>query len=140
MTRTTRRVASSGFAIVALQLFALAAAAQTPDTAMQDIKWYVHDSLIDASHPLSFYQALIEQATEDAGTILMGYSGPFDQPCCADFSAVSVSSFSDTGGNTWNTVDSAQEFDNLDLIDPTGVRAFVVDMITFCGGTGMPIG
>jgi hypothetical protein len=70
----------------------------------------------------------------------MGASGPSDSPCCADFSAVSVNSFSDQAGNTWASVDSAAEFNNLDLVDNTGSRAFVVGGITFCGGPGNPIG
>jgi hypothetical protein len=39
------------------------ATAQSPDVAFHDIEWYVHDSLL-SSNPLSFYQDLIEQASE----------------------------------------------------------------------------
>jgi hypothetical protein len=88
----------------------------------------------------SFYEDLIEQATEDAGVILMGDSGPADNPCCLDFSVVSINTFSDQGGNSWASIDSTAEFDNLDLVDATGHRAFIVGGITFCGSAGNPIG
>lgn len=130
---------------IALQMTALAAVsssatAQSPDIGFHDLEWYVHDSLL-ANNPLSFYQNLIGHATEDAGVILMGDSGPVDSPCCTDFSVVSVGTFSDQGGNTWASIDSIAEFNNLDLVDATGHRAFVVGGITVCGNTsGNPIG
>ena len=123
----------------ALSTFALPANAQSPDIGFHDLEWYVHDSLL-ASRPLSFYEDLIEQATEDAGVILMGDSGPADTPCCLDFSVVSINTFSDQGGNSWASIDSTAEFDNLDLVDATGHRAFIVGGITFCRSAGNPIG
>ncbi|MGE4605248.1 MAG: hypothetical protein AAEJ52_00735 [Myxococcota bacterium] len=126
--------------LIALQTLTLSAAAQSPDIAFHDLKWYVHDSLIDTARPLSFYEDLIERATEDVGIILMGDSGPIDNPCCADLSVVSVSSFSDQGGHTWASMDSVAEFTGLDLVDARGHRAFIVGGITFCGGPGNPIG
>lgn len=136
---SARRSVAIVVQLAALQAVAVSATAQSPDIGLHDLEWYVHDSLL-ASNPLSFYQALIEQATEDAGVILMGDSGPFDNPCCADFSVISIEPFSDQGGNTWASIDSTAEFDNLDLVDATGHRAFIVGGITFCGGPGNPIG
>lgn len=131
----------AGPAIVASQ-----ARAQNPDVALHALEWYVHDDLVAdgdgvGTHPLSFYRDLIQQAVADATVILQGDSGPEDTPCCTALDTISVQIFGDVSpSRPLLTLDNEAEFDDLNAVDATGQRAFLVQSLTFCGGPGNPVG
>jgi len=54
------------------------ALAVAPTTNLHELKWLVHVDMIDlgASRDLAFYEAIIQQATEDAAILIEGDQGP----------------------------------------------------------------
>jgi hypothetical protein len=133
--------------VSALLLFvaALSGAGAAPAAVPTDVhqtRWFVHEDLITAGRPLSFYQALIAQASQDASELVQGGQGPADDPCCMGFSEVSVTTFGNTTFDLFE-IDSQAELDELDGLpagDATGPRMFVVNALNFCSGPGSPIG
>ncbi len=110
-----------------------------PATSFHDLKWFVHVDLITAQRPLGFYQSLIADSTLEAGDLLQGSQGPFDDACCVALDDVSVETFG-TPGDGLDVIDNAGERDALSSIGLPGRRAFIVERLNFCSGPGNPVG
>jgi hypothetical protein len=111
------------------------ALAVAPTTNLHELKWRVHVDMIVAGRDLSFYEALIEQAADDAVILIEGDQGPADSPCCDVLTALSVGTFG-APGDGLDTPSSAADQAALDVIVAGlgGSVAFLVDSLSYCGG------
>jgi len=114
----------------------LEALAAAPTTNLHELKWLVHVDMIDAGagRDLAFYEAIINQAVEDATILIEGDQGPSDSPCCDVIEVLSVDTFG-TPGDGLDVPSSQSDQDALDLIvGLTGSTAFLVESLLYCGG------
>ena len=122
-------------AVFAIPLAAGPARAATP-VDLHSLTWHVHVDLTDqgaGSQPLSYYEDLIAEATATATALVKGDDGPFEGPCCAEFSTVSVSLFG-TSGDGLDVPSSAADFAALDAVAGfAGSHVFFVDSLGWCG-------
>jgi hypothetical protein len=126
-------------ALVGLAAGLAAPAGASPAADRHQIKWFVHTDLVGGGADLPFYQAMIEDALEDALIHLEGDQGPSDTVCCQKLDrkehapGVVLQTFG-TPGDGLDVVDGG-DFDALHAIGGSGSRAFLVDSILDCGGT-----
>ena len=114
---------------------ATGAAAQTAD--LHDLDWYVHTDLIDAGagRDLAFWQGVIDQASADGNAILEGGQGPADTPCCTRLTRSAAVQTFGSAGDGLDVLDSAGEYSTIAATGGSGSRAFLVDSLTYCGGS-----
>lgn len=126
--------------VVALALLVCCAgASRAADSVdLHELTWYVHVDMITAGQPLSFYESLIGDWVVDGSERLKGDQGPFDTPCCAELTNLSVTTFGSPGDGL-DMPDSQQDIDAFYNIG-SGSRGFVVDNLGYCAGPGSPIG
>jgi hypothetical protein len=108
---------------------ALSAAAQAaPTESLHSLDWYVHEDLIDAGagRDLAYYQQLIEDRIAQAETLMQGYQGPIDTPCCVAFDAVSVSTFSGAG------LDIIETQAEIDAVLGGAPGGYLVQSVWYC--------
>ena len=113
------------------------ALAVAPTTNLHELKWLVHVDMIDpgAGRDLPFYEAIIDQAVDDAAILIEGDQGPADSPCCDVLTVLSVGTFG-TPGDGLDVPSSAADQAALDVIVVSlgGSIAFLVDSLGYCGG------
>jgi hypothetical protein len=109
-----------------------------PAVEVHSLQFLVHGDLVTAQEPLTFWQDMIREAVLDATVLLQGASGPFDVPCCVRLDDVSVGAFDGTDvgrpASDLFVLDSQADYDDLATLG-SGSRAFVVDSLTYCGGS-----
>ena len=129
------RAAQLAAVLVAVGAASLAQAA--PEVDLHDLRWFVHVDLVDpgAGRDLDFWQDVIDAATGFGSDALVGRNGPADQPCCTRLArSVPVATFG-SPGDGFDVIDSSAEENALDSIGGSGSRAFLVDSLTWCGGS-----
>jgi len=113
------------------------ALAVAPTTNLHELKWLVHVDMIDdgAGRDLPFYEAIIDQAVDDAAILIEGDQGPADSPCCDVLTVLSIGTFG-TPGDGLDVPSSAADQTALDVIvvNLGGSVAFLVDSLSYCGG------
>ncbi len=115
----------------------LEALAAAPTTNLHELKWLVHVDMIDvgAGRDFAFYEAIINQAVDDATILIEGDQGPADSPCCDAIEVLSIDTFG-TPGDGLDVPSSAADQTALDVIaGSSGSTAFLVDSMTYCGGS-----
>ncbi|MCH8084363.1 MAG: hypothetical protein IH885_09020 [Myxococcales bacterium] len=115
----------------------LEALAAAPTTNLHELKWLVHVDMIDAGagRDLAFYEAIINQAVDDATILIEGDQGPADSPCCDAIEVLSVDTFG-TPGDGLDVPSSQSDHDALDaIVGSSGSTAFLVDSLSYCGGS-----
>ena len=114
----------------------LDALAAAPTTNLHELKWLVHVDMIDAAagRDLAFYEAIINQAVDDATILIEGDQGPTDSPCCDAIEVLSVATFG-TPGDGLDVPSSLADQNALDaIVGSSGSTAFLVDSLLYCGG------
>jgi len=114
----------------------LDALAVAPTTNLHELEWLVHVDMIDAGagRDLAFYQAIINQAVDDATILIEGDQGPADSPCCDVIEVLSIDIFG-TPGDGLNVPSNEADQDALNaIVGATGSTAFLVDSLGYCGG------
>lgn len=123
-------------ALVAGVLFSSAAQA-APEVDLHDLTWAVHVDLINpgAGEDLAYWQGVLDEALASANNLLEGGQGPFDAPCCTRLEAsVALTTFG-VSGDGLDVVDSLSDQNWFDANSGGGSNAFLVDSMTFCGGS-----
>jgi MYXO-CTERM domain-containing protein len=126
-------------ALAAISALLGASAGAAPAADRHAIKWFVHTDLVSGAATLPFYEAMIEDALDDALIHLEGNQGPADTVCCQKLDqeehspGVVLQTFG-TPGDGLDVVDGS-DFDTLHTLGGSGSRAFLVDSILNCGGT-----
>lgn len=113
------------------------AAAAAPAVDLHDLTWHVHVDLVDPAvgRDLAFWQGVIDAAVASANQLLEGGQGPFDTPCCTRLaSSAQVVSFGSPGDGL-DVLDSLSEQVQLNNFASGGSHAFLIDSLTFCGGS-----
>lgn len=116
-----------------LALSASASAAAAPAEAVHQLRWFIHVDLIDvgSGQDLAFYQQLIGDRLAVSDLLLKGHQGPADSGCCVRLNALSVSTF----GSPGDGLDTISNQSELDAVAALGDGSYLVQSITFCGGT-----
>jgi len=126
--------------VAALCFFGLlwpALAESAPAVDLHELNWYVHVDLIDAGigEDLAYWQSVIDASVASGNELLEGGQGPFDQPCCTRLGrSVSVTTFG-MPGDGLDVIDSAQDQTAISNVGGAGSNAFLVDSMTYCGGS-----
>jgi hypothetical protein len=126
----------SWLSVLAAICLATPAQAVAPTADLHELDWYVHTDLIDAGAgwDLAYYEALLDDAMEEATALLEGNQGPADTPCCTRITrGVSVTTFGTTGDGL-DVLDSAADYAAITAVGGSGSRAFLVDSLTYCSG------
>jgi hypothetical protein len=114
----------------------LDALAVAPTTNLHELEWLVQVDMIDivAGRDLDFYEAIINEAVEDATILIEGDQGPADSPCCDVITVLSVDTFG-IPGDGLDVPSSQADQTALNLIvGSSGSTAFLVDSLGYCGG------
>ena len=131
------RILWAGLAVGVAAAFPVPPAAAAPDVDLHDLTWHVHVDLVDPGigRDLAFWQNAIDTAVASANQLLEGGQGPFDTPCCTRLgSSAQVVSFGSPGDGL-DVLDSESEQILLNNLASDGSNAFLIDSLTFCGGS-----
>ena len=111
--------------------------ASAPEVDLHELNWYVHVDLINPGigEDLAYWQGVIDAAVASGNGLLEGGQGPFDRPCCTRLGrAVPVATFG-TPGDGLDVISSPQDESAIENTGGSGSNAFLVDSITYCGGS-----
>lgn len=111
--------------------------AAAPPVDLHDLTWQVHIDLIDPDNgrDLAFWQGVVDGAVASANQLLEGGQGPFDTPCCTRLArSAEVVTFGSPGDGL-DILDSQAEQNLFDTLGSPGSNAFLIDSISFCGGS-----
>jgi len=120
-----------------LCLFLPSVSASAPEVDLHQLNWYVHIDLINPGigEDLAYWQGVIDAAVASGNGLLEGGQGPFDRPCCTRLGrAVPVATFG-TSGDGLDVISSPQDELAIENAGGSGSNAFLVDSITYCGGS-----
>ena len=138
MKRLVLASLTSVIAAVALVLPAQSA----PEVDLHEIDFYIHVELVDASvgRDLAFWQGVVDDAIARGNQLLLGANGPADTPCCTKMAASASLATFGTPGDGLDVIDSLADQQAIAALGTPGSRAFLVDMIGYCGGPSGAIG
>lgn len=122
---------------LAVGLLFSSAAQAAPEVDLHDLNWAVHVDLINpgSGEDLAYWQGVLDAALASANTLLEGGQGPFDTPCCTRLAAsVGLTTFG-VSGDGLDVVNSLADQNWFDANRGGGSNAFLVDSMTYCGGT-----
>lgn len=132
------RILWAGLAVGAAAAILVRPAAAAPEVDLHDLTWHVHVDLVEPPggvRDLAFWQNAIDGAVASANQLLEGGQGPFDTPCCTRLaSSAQVVSFGSPGDGL-DVLDSEAEQILLNNLANEGSHAFLIDSLTFCGGS-----
>ncbi len=135
--RGPRRLRALAPFLFFMSLLAPALSTAAPAVDLHDLNWFVHVDLINPGigQDLAYWQGVIDAAVASGNGLLEGGQGPFDQPCCTRLGrSVAVGTFG-TPGDGFDVIDSLSEQSGLSGFGVPGSNAFLVDSITYCGGS-----
>jgi hypothetical protein len=114
----------------------LDALAAAPTTNLHELEWLVHIDMIDAEagRGLAFYEAIINQAVDDATILIEGDQGPADSPCCDVIAVLSIDTFGMPGDGLDVPSSAADQAALNAIVGASGSTAFLVDSLSYCGG------
>jgi hypothetical protein len=110
----------------------------SPTADVHELKWFVHRDMVGGGMNLAFYEAILNEALEEARVATEGNQGPTDDLCCSKFVKKKHSSGDrlerfGSSGDGLDVVD-AGDYAAIQALGGGGSRAFLVDSINDCGG------
>jgi len=135
--RRTARILWAGLAVGATAALLTRPAAAAPQVDLHDLTWHVHVDLVepDIGRDLAFWQDAIDAAVTSANQLLEGGQGPFDTPCCTRLGSAAQVVVFGSPGDGLDVLDSESEQILLNNLADDGSHAFLIDSLTFCGGS-----
>ncbi|MBY0400418.1 SdiA-regulated domain-containing protein [Myxococcota bacterium] len=108
-----------------------------PAVDLHQLRWYVHVDLIRPAtgRTLAFWQDAIDAATSSANRLLEGRNGPFDRACCTRLTRNATVTTFGSPGDGRDVLDSLAEQNFFNTAGANGSNAFLIDSMTYCGGT-----
>lgn len=112
-------------------------ASSAQDVDLHELTWYVHVDLIDAGagRSLAYWQGVIDDAVADANVLIQGGQGPSDNICCAELARTANVVTFGSPNDGYDVINTSGEQNNLQNFAGGSSSAFLVDSITWCGGS-----
>ena len=135
----TEKVRPIAYILIVVGLLTpVAGAAQTPSRELHELRFLLHAAALEGK-PLSFYQAALDDALEDARLILQGSQGPSDATCCTELVPAAALSLYGDPADGGELVDFDADLPDLRVLAGAAPTVFLVSGLTTCGGAPAPL-